>query len=152
MLVPGCEYYVALDRLYSDDSIWVVKLSNDTVQIGMSDTLQATVSVVINCWLTPPGTVLRAEDAFGYVEAEKLNADLLSPVSGKVLTINAALMSAKRFESPINSDPYGAGWMATIQISNPAELKTLYTPQYFAYLKTLDAGTKWPGPVPQKYP
>jgi len=111
----------------------------------MSDPFQLLANAVINCWLANPGTVLKIEDPFGTVEAEKINMDVLSPVSGKILTINEDLLTARRGLSPINSDPYSSGWMATIKLSNPAELKTLYTPQYYAYL---EAGKNWTGPVP----
>ena len=151
MLVPGCETYVALDRLYSEEHIWVLKMANDVVQIGMSDPFQKMTDVVINCWLADPGTVLHTGDAFGSVEAEKMSVDLSSPVSGKILTINEPLMSAKRFQSPINSDPYSSGWMATIQLSNPSELNNLYSAMYYAYLESLNVGNNWSGPIPPKH-
>jgi glycine cleavage system H protein len=145
MKVPGCDTFVALDRLYSADHIWVLKMANGVVQIGASDPFQATMANVVTCSLLDPGTVLHTEDPFGYIEAEKMNVDLLSPVSGTILTINTDLMSAQRGLSPINSDPYGSGWMATIQMSNPSDLNNLYSAQYYAYL---ESGKNWTGPVP----
>ena len=46
----------------------------------------------------------------------------LMPVSGKVIEVNADLEGAPE---SVNSDPYGAGWMIKVEMSNPAELDDL---------------------------
>ena len=50
--------------------------------------------------------------------------DIYSPVSGEIVEVNSDLA-----ESPeaINEDPYGAGWMVKIKLSDPAELDALMT-------------------------
>ena len=44
------------------------------------------------------------------------------PVSGKVVEVNADLEGAPE---SVNSDPYGAGWMIKVEMSNPAEVEAL---------------------------
>ena len=56
------------------------------------------------------------------VEAVKTVADGLMPVSGKVIEVNADLEGAPE---SVNSDPYGAGWMIKVEMSNPAEYDAL---------------------------
>jgi glycine cleavage system H protein len=133
---------VALDRTYSTDHVWVKTLNNNTVQIGMSDPFQILADRVKTLYLSPPGTKLTVQAAFGYIEADKLSVDLISPVSGTILTTNTPLMA---IPGPINSDPYGTGWMLTIQLTAPAELQNLVAPRYYAYL---ESGKNWTGPVP----
>ena len=132
---------MATDRLYSADHVWVMKLGNGSVRIGMSDPFQVLADRVNTCWLSPVGTVLHKDDAFGYIEADKLNVDLITPVSGTVTATNDSLMA---IPAPINADPYVTGWMLEIALSDPSELDDLFSPQYYAYLESPD----WPGPVP----
>jgi glycine cleavage system H protein len=124
---------VAMDRLYSIDHVWVKKLNDNIVQVGMTDPFQVLADRVKTCYLDPPGTLLSAEDTFGNVEADKMNADLITPVSGKILETNTGLMS---IPAPINADPYGTGWTLQIQLSKPAELDNLVSPMYYAYLES----------------
>ena len=138
---PGCTSKVAPDRLYSLNHIWVNKLGSDTVLIGMTDKFQTLTGLVYNDWLSPPGAVLKAGESFGSVEASKINVDLLSPVSGRVIETNIQLMTLPQ---PINGDPYTYGWMLKIQLSNTAELDNLVAPMYYNYLQALG----WTGPVP----
>jgi len=140
--IPGCDTKVAVDRLYSLDHVWVKTLNNNIVQVGMSDQFQKLADKVRTCYISPSGTNLVKDAAFGYIEADKLSVDLIAPVSGKVVDNNISLMS---IPDPINADPYGAGWMQTIQMSKPAELGNLVSARYYAYLQS---GTNWTGPVP----
>ena len=59
---------------------------------------------------------------FGKVGTVKTVADGLMPVSGKVIEVNAELEGAPE---SVNSDPYGAGWMIKVEMSNPAEVEDL---------------------------
>jgi len=53
----------------------------------------------------------------GEIESTKSVSELFSPVTGKVVAINDALDSAPE---TLNSDPYGAGWIAEIEVSTPS--------------------------------
>lgn len=141
--VPGCASKVAPDRLYSIDHAWVKSLGNNVVQIGMSDPFQVLADRVNTCWLSPEGTVLSADTPFGSIEADKLNVDLISPVSGKVIRTNTTIMA---IPNTINLDPYANGWMLDIELTKPAELDKLVSPRYYAYLQALS----WTGPIPPK--
>jgi glycine cleavage system H protein len=69
--------------------------------------------------------------SFGTIEAVKTVADMNAPVSGKITEINNAVNDNP---ASVNKDPYGAGWMAKIEISNPAELDMLLTPAAYKEL------------------
>ena len=64
------------------------------------------------------GQDLKAEEVFGTVEAVKTVSDLFMPVSGKVLEVNPALDGDP---ASVNKDPYGAGWMVKVKMSDPGE-------------------------------
>ena len=143
--VRNCESYVATDRLYSEDMIWIKQIDSKTVEVGMSDCFVVYTDDVFSCWFEPVGTILKREqDDFGLVQSDKMTFDLLSPVSGKLIEVNQALT---KDTTPINEDPYIKGWMARIELSDPAELDNLLSPMYFVYLES----PTWDGPIPPKH-
>ena len=72
----------------------------------------------------PPavGQVVSKDGSYGEVESVKAVSDLIAPLSGSVLEVNATAV-----EEPwrVNDDPYGAGWLVRIAIAEPAELELL---------------------------
>jgi len=51
------------------------------------------------------------------VESTKSVSEIYAPVSGKIVAINSDL---DKTPESMNSDPYGAGWIAEIELSTPA--------------------------------
>ena len=70
-------------------------------------------------------------DAFGTIEAVKAVSDLYCPVAGEVVESNAGLEDDP---SIINGDPYGAGWMIKLKVSDPGELEELLDDQAYGAL------------------
>jgi glycine cleavage system H protein len=68
----------------------------------------------------PPdeGTSVAKDESYGEVESVKAVSDLISPLSGEVLEVNADVVDAPE---TVNEDPYGAGWLVRIRLTNPAE-------------------------------
>ncbi len=63
---------------------------------------------------------MKAGESFGEIESVKAVSDLYSPVDGEVVEVNTAL--ANKLET-LNSDPYGAGWIAKIKLSGDVRQK-----------------------------
>ena len=61
-------------------------------------------------------------DHFGDIESVKATSELFTPVGGTIVRVNQAL---KDHAEQVNSDPYGAGWMIVVKMSNPADLDKL---------------------------
>ena len=61
---------------------------------------------------------LAADKEFGSVESVKAASDLVSPVNGEVLEVNAVLEDAPE---KCNSDPYGEGWLVRVKLSGTPE-------------------------------
>jgi len=68
------------------------------------------------------------------IETMKVNVDLPSPITGKIIEVNTLLDSAPEL---INQDPYGAGWLAVVEVNDwNAEKIHLLEPQaYFEKMK-----------------
>ena len=68
------------------------------------------------------------EAVFGTVEAVKTVSDLFLPVSGNILEFNTELEGEPEV---VNTDPYGAGWMIRVEISDPTQLEELMDSQQY---------------------
>ena len=104
---------------YSKDHEWV-KVEGNVATIGITDFAQSQLGDIVFVDIQTEGEDLEAGEVFGAIEAVKTVADGLMPVSGKVIEVNADLEGAPE---SVNSDPYGAGWMIKVEMSNPAEVE-----------------------------
>jgi glycine cleavage system H protein len=129
--IPGCTTFVATDRMYSVEHIWVKTLSNNRIVMGVTDKLQALMDGITKLQLPAIGTTVTRETSFGFSEGFKMSVDLISQVSGKVLQINDELIALPQL---MNTDPYVGGWLIVVQLSKPEELKELITPAEYSDL------------------
>lgn len=106
---------------YSKDHEWV-KVDGNIATIGITDFAQSELGDIVFVDIQTEGEDLAANEVFGAIEAVKTVADALMPVSGKVIEVNADLEGAPE---SVNTDPYGAGWMIKVEMSDPAELDNL---------------------------
>ncbi|MGZ8391751.1 MAG: glycine cleavage system protein GcvH [Gemmatimonadales bacterium] len=121
------------DLLYTAEHEYVARTSDPlVVRVGITDYAQGELGDVIFVDLPKPGANLTSHQAFGTIEAVKAVSELFSPVAGQVGEINTALESDAAL---VNRDPYGDGWMVTLKVSGPNDLKGLMSPsQYRAHL------------------
>lgn len=99
-------------------------LEGNTAKVGITDFAQRELGDIVFVDITTTGKSLKAEDIFGTVEAVKTVSDLFLPVSGTVGEVNPKLENSPEL---VNSDPYGDGWMVTINVDNPADVEALLT-------------------------
>ena len=136
-LVPGCTSFAAMDRLYTADHIWVKKVTEDKVVLGITDKMQLLMERITELSLPQEGQTITRGDTFGFAEGDKMSADLIAPVSGKVYQLNNDLWSGggenKGFDI-VTGDPYVNGWMVVVELTKPAEIKELITPETYMEL------------------
>jgi glycine cleavage system H protein len=106
---------------YLDSHEWV-RVDGETAHIGITDFAQDELGDVVFVELPSEGDQITQGDAFGVVESIKAVSDLYAPVSGTVTEANEAL-----FDEPelINDDPYGEGWMLTVDLTGDPDLDDL---------------------------
>jgi glycine cleavage system H protein len=109
------------DLHYTAEHEWVRRSGDDAVRIGITDFAQSALGDVVFVQLPDEGAELTAGEAFGEVESTKSVSDLYAPVSGKVTAVNGDLDGSPQL---VNSDPYGAGWLLDIQVSDGSELES----------------------------
>ena len=109
------------DLKYSKDHEWL-KIEGDIAYIGITGFAQGELGDIVFVDIDTEGEVLEKEEVFGSIEAVKTVSDLFMPISGKVLDFNERLEDEPEL---INSDPYGAGWIIKIAVSDTNELNDL---------------------------
>ncbi len=109
------------DLKYAPNHEWV-RTDGNTIRMGISDFAQDALGDVVYVELPEVGSTVTAGQAFAEVESTKSVSDVYAPVAGTVTAVNRALDDAPEL---VNSDPYGEGWFAEIDMSNPADLDSL---------------------------
>ena len=115
-------YDVPDDLYYTDDHEWV-RIDDTTATIGIADYAQDELGDLVFFEFPAVGTEVSQGEAFLIVESIKAVSDVYAPVSGTVTDVNEALMDAPE---RVNEDPYGAGWLAKIEFTDPDDLNRLY--------------------------
>jgi glycine cleavage system H protein len=109
------------DRLYSDQHLWV-KVEKDQAVIGITEFAREELGEVDYIELPELDDALTRTRPFGIIETSKAVTDLIAPISGIVVESNTSLV-----ESPetLTDDPYGDGWLVTVEPSDPEEFEEL---------------------------
>jgi glycine cleavage system H protein len=115
MNIPG-------DLKYTESNEWL-KVEGNSCTLGISDYAQDQLSdIVFAEVIVNEGDSVNKGDTIATIESVKAAADVFTPVSGKVVSVNNDLGGAPEV---INSDPYGAAWIIKLQLDDPAEAEAL---------------------------
>jgi glycine cleavage system H protein len=136
-LIPGCTSFVATDRKYTVEHMWVKSISGDRVVIGITDKMQQMMERINQLQLPQIGEYVSLGEVFGYADGDKLSVDLIAPVSGTTVQVNNTLWASggeNKGIDKITGDPYVTGWMIVVQLSKPEELNQLITYERYSAL------------------
>jgi glycine cleavage system H protein len=118
---------------YTKDHEWI-SVDGNLATVGITDFAQSELGDIVYVEVDTLDEEVDCEAVFGTVEAVKTVSDLYAPVSGTVVSFNDALEATPEL---VNTDPYGAGWMVKIELSNPSELDDLLDADaYHAVIKS----------------
>ena len=117
-------YNLPDELYYHKDHAWVKLEDDNKVRIGMSDFYQKTAGDTTYIDLPFEGDDVEQGETCGKIQSAKWVGKFVSPLSGEILEINEELEDDCTL---INNDPYGEGWIMTMEPSNlEEELKDLY--------------------------
>lgn len=108
---------VPQDLKYTKDHEWL-KMEGDTALVGITDFAQHELGDIVFIEVETVGETLGKGESFGTIEAVKTVSDMYMPVGGEVIEFNEALTTAPE---TVNKEPYTAGWIVKIRMTNPAE-------------------------------
>jgi glycine cleavage system H protein len=111
---------------YTEDHEWIRVEEGNIAYVGITDFAQGELDELVYIEVETVGEELNREDEFGTVEAVKTTSELYMPVSGKILEFNA-MLDENDGDQPtlVNEDPYGAGWIIKIELTDPSQLDDL---------------------------
>jgi glycine cleavage system H protein len=112
------------DLKYASTHEWI-RPESDTGTVGITDHAQHELTDIVYVELPKVGARVDKGSAIAVVESVKAASDIYSPASGEVIEVNAALQDDPAL---VNTDPYGAGWLFRIRLSDSSELDTLSAP------------------------
>jgi len=107
---------------YTQEHEWICPEPGGKGKVGVTDYAQSQLGDVVFLDLPTPGTQVEQFGKMGEIETVKAVSDLFSPASGHVLEINQAAVDEPKL---VNEDPYGAGWLVRLELSQPSELDGL---------------------------
>ena len=112
------------DLLYHPEHDWA-RFEADAPQeatLGITWYAQDALGEVV--FFEPPalGTAVRKDEPYAEVESVKAVSEVIAPLSGEIIAVNEALGEDPQ---PINADPYGAGWLVRVRVSDSSERDAL---------------------------
>jgi len=120
------------DLRYHKEHEWV-RVQGGTAVIGISDHAQEALGDIVFFQLPKVGDKITAGQEIGEVESTKATSSIYTPVTGTVSKVNQTLNERPELA---NTDPYGQGWVAVIDLADPKELDTLMDAKaYEAFIK-----------------
>ncbi len=120
---------VPADLHYTNDHEYVKKTNDPAVvQVGITDYAQGELGDVVFVNLPKKGDKFGAHAVFGTIEAVKAVSELYSPLAGEVVEVNAGLDANP---AAVNSDPYGAGYLIKIKVTDPGAMASLLSAEAY---------------------
>lgn len=108
------------DLRYATSHEWI--RPGDPATVGITHFAQDELGDLVYAELPAVGRILAAGESFGSLESVKTVSDIYAPAAGEVVEVNGALTTQPEL---INSDPYGAGWLIKLRLSDSSELDNL---------------------------
>ena len=112
---------------FTKDHEWIA-VSGNRGRVGVTDYAQKQLGDVVYLELPEIGARLKQGQSFGAIESVKAVSEIVAPLSGEVVAVNDAVVSTPEL---VNDDPYGAGWLVKVKLSNAGERDALLDAQTY---------------------
>ncbi len=109
------------DLRYHQEHDWV-RVDGDEAVFGITWYAQDALGEIV--YFDPPevGSAVVKDESYGELESVKAVSDIIAPASGEVLAVNEAM---REHPETVNGDPYDAGWLIRVRLTDPGEIATL---------------------------
>lgn len=99
-----------------------VSVAGEFATVGISDFAVKELTDVVHLELPQVGRAVRQGDSIGEIESVKAVSDIYAPIDGQIVEVNSRLEGDL---TALSDDPFGAGWMVKLKVSNPGQLASL---------------------------
>jgi glycine cleavage system H protein len=117
---------------YHAEHDWA-RIEGDEATMGITWFAQDALGELVHFEAPEAGSTVTKDASYGEVESVKAVSDVIAPLSGEILEVNAKVVEAPE---TVNEDPYGEGWLIRIRMTSPAEVDSLLEPD--AYKQVLE--------------
>jgi glycine cleavage system H protein len=112
---------------YHAEHDWA-RIEGDEATMGITWFAQDALGELVHFEAPETGSKVTKDASYGEVESVKAVSDVIAPLSGEILEVNAKVVEAPE---TVNEDPYGEGWLIRIRLSNPSEVDSLLDPDAY---------------------
>ena len=105
------------DLRYHPEHDWA-RIEDGEAVLGVTWYAQDALGELVHYEPPEAGATVTKDSSYGEVESVKAVSDIIAPLSGEVLEVNQAVIDAPE---TVTEDPYGAGWLIRIRLTDPAE-------------------------------
>ena len=109
------------DLRYHPEHDWA-RIEGDEATLGITWFAQDALGELVHYEPPEQGQTIAKDQPYGEVESVKAVSDVIAPLSGEVLEVNAKVVAEPEV---VNEDPYGEGWLVRIRLSDPSEVESL---------------------------
>ena len=119
------------DRKYSKEHEWVKIESGDVALVGITHFAQDQLGDIVFVYFPDDLENIEQFKSFGEIESPKAVSELFAPISGQIIEVNAELEERPEL---VNEEPYEAGWMLKVQLSDTSEMDNLMSADQYEAL------------------
>ena len=109
------------DLKYHQDHDWA-RVEGDEAVLGITWFAADSLGELVHFEPPAVGATVAKDQSYGEVESVKAVSDVIAPLSGEVLEVNATVVDAPE---TVNEDPYGGGWLIRIRLADAGEVDSL---------------------------
>jgi glycine cleavage system H protein len=127
---------MAADESYPDDlryhreHDWA-RIEGDEAVLGITWYAQDALGELVHFEPPDAGSTVAKDSSYGEVESVKAVSEIIAPLSGEVVEVNQAVVDSPE---TVNEDPYGAGWLIRIRLTDPGENDNLLDAEAYQQL------------------
>jgi glycine cleavage system H protein len=109
------------DLRYHREHDWA-RIEGDEAVLGITWFAQDALGELVHFEAPAQGSTVTQDQSYGEVESVKAVSEVIAPLSGEVIEVNAKVVDAPE---TVNDDPYGEGWLVRVRLSDPGEIDSL---------------------------
>ena len=118
------------DLRYHPEHDWA-RVDGDEAVFGITWFAQDALGELVHFEAPEEGATVTRNEPYAEVESVKAVSTVIAPLSGQVLEVNGSIAEAP---GTVNEDPYGAGWLVRVKLSDPGEVGSLLDPEAYKQL------------------
>jgi glycine cleavage system H protein len=127
--VAAAESYPEELRYHAEHD-WA-RIDGDEATLGITWFAQDSLGELVHYEPPAEGDTIAKDGEYGEVESVKAVSAVVAPLSGEVLEVNQKVVAEPE---TVNEDPYGAGWLVRIRLSDPSEADGLLDAEAYKQL------------------